>query len=163
VEQSLEYLDNQRPLFSFHTKLISTVYTHDPALDSWFQRPVTDNNCALLKEAGTTVVLFSLFCVCLHTLLLNSSPSATSEKIQFMPTIFDRLWEMMCMAPNQKTAVEALEQAALLCEAVSLAASRGARQVDGFSLFILLCPFFFFLISWLCINRPFKRRSVMTL
>ncbi len=52
-EQQLEYLDNQHPLFSFHTRLISTVYTHDPALDSWFHKPVTDGDCDLLKRAGS--------------------------------------------------------------------------------------------------------------
>jgi hypothetical protein len=61
VEQNLEYLDNQHGLFTFHTKLISTIYTHDPALDSWFQKPVAEGNCELLKQAGGRTLLRPLF------------------------------------------------------------------------------------------------------
>lgn len=109
VESTLEYLDNKRPLVFFRTKLVSTIYTQDAPLDDWFRQPIT----------GETMMNIN----CCDSL----ARAAVYEKIRFMPAIFDRLWEAMCVGGRQ-AGVAALLQAADLCERVTMANNRGVRM-----------------------------------
>ena len=104
VEQHAQYYDNMRPLLSFHTKLISTIYTQDPVLDSWLRkRPSELKDCEQLTQV------------------------AQFAKIQFMPTIMDRLWEVICVG-NSDAAISAVVQAAQLCQSITMASRRGVRN-----------------------------------
>ncbi len=93
------------PMFGFHTKLVSTMYTQDPALDKWFHSPINAEtaSCELLSDA------------------------APYARIQFLPIILDRLWELVCVG-RESAAGASLAQIAKLCEVVTAASQRGVRS-----------------------------------
>jgi hypothetical protein len=92
------------PMFGFHTKLVSTLYTQDPSLDSWLNSSVSSpsTSCEQLARASA------------------------GSKIQFLPAILDRLWEMMCVGTEAASSA-AVTQIANICEIVSAASQRGVR------------------------------------
>ena len=104
---SVEHLNGPNvPLLGFRTHLVSTLYTSDAVLDAWLRTPI---------QAG-----FSPACDVLNR-------AATHVKIQYMPVIFDRLWEVMAIG-DEATSLSALLQMAKICEALSSAWQKGLRS-----------------------------------